>query len=148
MRIHRTHRLIAACLSVVVLAACGSEGESAVTAASVTFLQPTSGATVSGPDVTVQLATQGVEIVPVSDTRDGTGHHHIFINEDPTPIGQQIPMDQPNVRHFGTGVTEFVLEGLEPGEHRLIALVADWEHVPLEPVVTDTIIITVTEPEE
>ncbi len=130
-------------------AACGGAddaAEEAAPAATVTFNQPANGATVTGPDVSVSLSVTGVEIAPATDTRPGTGHHHIYINDDVTGITGSIPMDQPNIRHYGTGVEEFVVTGLEPGQHRLIAVVADAQHVPLNPLVVDTINITVAPP--
>jgi hypothetical protein len=128
---------------VAVVSACGDADAGPAT---VTFVEPSDGASVTGPDVNVALRTTGADIVPLADTTPGTGHHHIFIDEDITPISDMIPQGQDNIRHFGTGATEFVLTGLEPGQHRLIAVVADWEHVPLSPLVADTITITVTPP--
>jgi hypothetical protein len=137
-----------AALSLV--AACGGadNGPETEARATVTFVQPANGATVTGPDVNISLAVTGVEIAPATDPRPGTGHHHIYINDDVTRTTESIPMDLPNVRHFGTGVGEFALTGLEPGQHRLIAVVADAQHVPLNPLVTDTITITVVAPPE
>jgi hypothetical protein len=37
-----------------------------------------------------------------------------------------------------------MIEGLAPGEHRLIAVVADGMHVPLNPLVADTVVFTVS----
>jgi hypothetical protein len=122
-------------------------GEDAETApASVSFVEPSDGATLTGPDVNVALEVEGIEIAPATDTREGTGHHHIFIDDAVTPSGQAIPQGQANVRHFGTGATEFVLTDMQPGQHRLIAVVGDAAHVPVEGMATDTITITVTAP--
>jgi hypothetical protein len=44
---------------------------------------------------------------------------------------------------MGQAQTEFTVEGLAPGEHRLIAVVADGVHIPLDPPVVDTVMITV-----
>lgn len=144
MRIFPIQKISAVGL-ITVMAACGGADapETTAEAATVTFVQPTDGATVTGPDVNISLAVTGVEIAPATDTRPGTGHHHIYINDDVTGTTESIPMDLPNVRHFGTGVEEFALTGLEPGQHRLIAVVADAQHVPLNPLVVDTITITV-----
>jgi len=113
------------------------------TGATVTFVQPADGATITGTTANVVLSVTGVEIAPATDPRPGTGHHHIFINDDITPLTEVIPMGLPNVRHYGTGATEFALTDLPPGQHRLIAVVADWAHVPLSPLASDTITITV-----
>jgi len=41
--------------------------------------------------------------------------------------------------HMGMGQTEHTLTGLEPGEYRIIALVGDHVHLPLDPPVADTV---------
>lgn len=143
MRKPALHRFVIVGLLVAVVAACADETAGPAT---VSFTEPSDGATVTGPDVSVSLRTTGVDIVPISDTTPGTGHHHIFIDDDVTPTTVMIPMGEDNIRHFGTGATDVVLTGLAPGPHRLIAVVADWEHVPLNPLVADTINITVTAP--
>jgi hypothetical protein len=137
------HRFLAPSLLLAALSACGDAPDGPAT---VSFVEPADGETVTGPDVNVVLDTDGVDIVPIADTTPGTGHHHIFIDSDVTPANEMVPQGQDDIRHFGTGATEFVLTGLEPGQHRLIAVVADWEHVPLDPMVADTITITVTPP--
>ena len=43
------------------------------------------------------------------------------------------------VIHLGTGVSEYTLEAVAPGPHRLIAVVADGMHVPIQPWVVDTV---------
>jgi hypothetical protein len=40
---------------------------------------------------------------------------------------------------MGDGSSEFVFEGVEPGEHRLIAVVGNHVHFPLRPWVVDTV---------
>jgi hypothetical protein len=112
-------------------------------AASVTILSPTEGETVAGPNVLVRLAANGVTIVPAANHDPGTGHHHIFIDRDPTPLQDTIPAGVADIRHLGQGQTEFLVEGLTPGEHRFIAVVADWSHVPLVPPAADTVRFTV-----
>jgi hypothetical protein len=111
-------------------------------AAKVKITAPTNGATVSGP-VKVTLQATGVEIVPATDERPGTGHHHLFVDHDLTPLGDTIPRGVTGILHLGRGQTEFVLDSLKPGPHRVIAVVADWKHVPLKPLVIDTVRFTV-----
>ncbi len=109
------------------------------------FEEPQDGATVQGPDVQVVLGSSGIEIVPVEEGVQGTGHHHIFVNEDATPAGQVIPANVSGIIHLGDGSSEYVIEGLEPGEYRLITVLADLLHIPLDPPAHDTVHITVTE---
>jgi hypothetical protein len=84
-----------------------------------------------------------VEIVPATVERPGTGHHHLFVDHDLTPLNDTIPRGVTGILHLGRGQTEFVLDSLKPGPHRVIAVVADWKHVPLKPPVVDTVTFTV-----
>src|SRR5947209_8110185 len=110
--------------------------------ASVKITSPARGATVSGP-VKATLQATGVEIVPASDERPGTGHHHLFLDRDVTPMNDTIPRGVTGIIHLGRGQTEFVFDSLKPGPHRVIAVVADWKHIPLKPPVVDTVRFTV-----
>ena len=112
------------------------------TRAKVKITAPTNGATVSGA-VKVTLQATGVEIVPATVERPGTGHHHLFVDHDLTGLSDTIPKGVTGILHLGRGQTEFVLDSLKPGRHRVIALVADWRHVPLSPPVADTVTFTV-----
>jgi hypothetical protein len=73
-----------------------------------------------------------------------TGHHHLFVDTDVTPMGEAIPAGVPGIIHMGQAQTEFTVEGLAPGPHRIIAVVADGLHVPITPPMMDTINVTVT----
>jgi hypothetical protein len=145
--------------------ACGGDGGSAADAppssatppaaaasgsepARVEILSPTEGEVVTGPNVLVRLAATGVTITAAANHDPGTGHHHIFIDRDPTPLGDTIPSGVADIRHLGQGQTEFMIEDLEPGEHRFIAVIAHWTHVPLDPPAMDTVHFTVVAPPE
>jgi hypothetical protein len=110
--------------------------------AKVKITAPANGATVAAP-VKVTLTVTGVEIVPATDQRPGTGHHHLFVDHDVTPVNDTIPRGVTGILHLGRGQTEFVLDSLKPGSHRVIAVVGDWKHVPLKPPVVDTVTFTV-----
>ncbi len=111
------------------------------------FIQPAEGDTVTGPHVDVVLGASGVEITAADVHEDGTGHHHLFVNTDLTPFSDTIPDGTPGILHLGRGQTEFEVRDLEPGENRLIAVIADWGHVPLSPPAVDTIHFTVVSPD-
>src|SRR5439155_259520 len=102
--------------------------------AKVKITTPANGATVSGP-VKVTLQATGVEIVPATDERPGTGHHHLFVDHDVTPVDDTIPRGVTGILHLGRGQTEFVLDSLKRGPHQVIAAVADSKHRPLKPPV-------------
>jgi uncharacterized protein DUF4399 len=103
---------------------------------------PKNGATVSSP-VTIKLVATGVRIAPATDERKGSSHHHLFVDHELTWLNDTIPQGSPGVIHLARGQTEFVLDSLKPGPHRVIALLANWDHLPLNPLVADTVTFTV-----
>ncbi len=120
-------------------AACaGGEGS-----ARVHIVEPADGAVVNSGDVRVVLAATGVEIAPASEQRSGTAHHHLFVDRDLTPLSDTIPSGVTGILHLGRGQTEFLLQTLAPGEHTVIAVLANWAHVPLSPPALDTVRFTV-----
>jgi len=119
--------------------ACGEVGRTA----SVEIVEPADAVLVTGPEVRVLLAAHGVEIAPASDEREGTAHHHLFIDRDLTPLGDTIPSGVTGILHLGRGQTEFLLQGLGAGEHMVIAVLANRAHVPLDPPARDTVRFTV-----
>lgn len=129
---------------VATLSACGpKEAQDAALdtpppAPTVEILAPAAGDTITLP-FTVRLATNGLTIAPASGVREeGIGHHHLLINLDPTPDGEPIPAAEGYV-HLGSGVSEYVLDALPPGEHRIIAILAWGDHVPMTGSVRDTV---------
>lgn len=132
------HPLPTPCLMLCGLAACVGEPASRAL-----MLQPADGDTL-GPDVRVVLGAEGVEVVAADGQRvAGRGHHHLFIDTDPTPPGTVIPAGVPGIVHLGTGASEWTIAGLAPGEHRMIAVLAYGDHVPMEGVATDTVRVVV-----
>ena len=119
-----------------------SASAQAAAGATVKITTPARGATVSGP-VKITLVASGVEIVPATDERPGTGHHHLFVDRDVTPTDDTIPRGVTGILHLGRGQTEFLLDSLKPGPHRVIAVVGDSKHRPLKPLVADTVRFTV-----
>lgn len=121
---------------------CGEQAEPVT----VSIVQPADGATLPPGDVRVTLTASGVEIAPASEERSGTAHHHLFIDRPLTPSTDTIPAGVAGIIHLGRAQTEFTISGLEPGEHTVIALLADWAHVPLSPMASDTVKFTVAQP--
>lgn len=131
-----------------VAAACGGEPEAETVpttttppAGTVTIVTPMPG-TQSGARVTVQLSST-VQILPAGDLTAGTGHHHLFLDAELSPAGVPVPTVPGSIVHMGDGSAVYVFEGVTPGQHRLIAVVADGVHVPLQPWVVDTVTFTV-----
>jgi Domain of unknown function (DUF4399) len=106
------------------------------------IVSPTAGATVKSP-VTVVFGLTGMGIAPAGVQFENTGHHHLLIDTDiPKDAGMPLPATD-NIRHFGKGQTEAVIE-LKPGKHTLQLVLGDHLHIPFIPVVASAkITITV-----
>jgi hypothetical protein len=146
---------LSAVLTVILMSACGGEPPAdgaetetpgAVTAladATVTIGAPNEGEVIMTGVVTVRLSVKGMQIVPAGDTTSGTGHHHLYLDADLTAPGDPVPTVPGSIIHMGDGSSEYTFEDVAPGEHRLIAVVADGIHIPLNPSVVDTVMFTV-----
>ncbi|QIE40696.1 DUF4399 domain-containing protein [Rhodobacteraceae bacterium SC52] len=111
--------------------------------ATVYFISPSDGATVSNP-VTIQFGLSGMGVAPAGYDVDNTGHHHLLINIDPSDVDitTSLPASD-QVVHFGGGQTE-VTKDLPAGTHTLRLLLGDYSHVPHDPpVMSEEITITV-----
>jgi hypothetical protein len=117
--------------------------DTAAEAATVRILSPEPGETVDGPDVRVVLEIGGMEIRPAGDPTPHSGHHHLYLDHDLTDPTLPVPTIPGQVIHMGDGSSEFTFQGVEAGEHRIIAVVGDFAHVPLQPWVVDTVFFTV-----
>lgn len=109
--------------------------------ASVFFITPANGATVTNP-IQIEFGIEGMDVVKAGDNQPNSGHHHLLIDTDIPNLGLPIPADERHV-HFGDGrtATEIVLP---PGEHTLQMLLGDHLHIPHEPpLVSEPITITV-----
>ncbi|TDJ60301.1 MAG: DUF4399 domain-containing protein [Nitrospina sp.] len=104
--------------------------------------EPASGATVSSP-VKICMVAHGVTVQPAKKgVHDGKGHHHILIDSDlPGDLSKPIGKDAQHV-HMGDGSTCKSLN-LEPGVHVIRALFAKGNHVPYNPPITATVIVSV-----
>jgi len=112
---------------------------------SVTIVGLADGDSVSQP-FTVRLEAQGVEVVAATGTSEpGKGHHHLVIDGDAPPDSLPLPA-MPVVIHMGTGATERVIDSLPPGPHRIIAIFAGGDHVPMTSVRRDTVTVVVRQP--
>jgi hypothetical protein len=146
-----TPRTLAFALSFA-LAACGPADEPAMEetpptpamtsgGGSVSIIEPADGAEIMGRTVTVRLEST-VPILPAGDLTPGTGHHHLFLDADVSAAGVPVPTVPGSIVHMGNAASEFRFDSVAPGTHRLIAVVADGVHVPLQPWVVDTITFT------
>ncbi len=108
--------------------------------ARVMIISPSDGDTVE-KEFTVVFGLEGMGVAPAGVDVEGTGHHHLLINQTELPeVGK--PMGNPPL-HFGGGQTQTTLT-LEPGTHTLQLILGDKLHIPHEPaVVSELITITV-----
>lgn len=113
----------------LVLAACTPPAPSVQeTGARVFFTNPTDGATVSSP-LKVTMAAENFTIQPAGELVDGTGHLHILIDSDCTPVGEVVLKDETHL-HYGQGQLEAELT-LTPGQHTLCLQAANGAHIAL-----------------
>lgn len=138
------------------IAACGGTSDEAASepteestpaaasagAFTVEILQPTNGSFQEEHDVVVWLRTT-VPIVPAGDMTPGTGHHHLYLDADLGDMSAPVPTVPGSIVHMGNAATEYTFENVGSGPHRIIAVVADGAHMPLQPLVVDTVTFTV-----
>jgi len=129
--------LVAACLVMLSATGCGREQKPK---AKVAFSEPKNGAEIRGP-VKVVMTVEGMTIRPAGEVIEGTGHHHILVNQDPVAAGQVLPTDDAH-RHYGKGQTEAVLD-LPPGDYKLTLQFADGLHRSYGKELSETIHIKV-----
>ena len=115
--------------------------QAASTDASVFFVAPADGATVTSP-FTLEFGATGMAIVPAGTDQEFSGHHHLLIDVDLPATELPIPKDANHV-HFGDG--SFTTEiSLDPGQHTLQLMLGDYRHIPHDPpVISEKITITV-----
>ncbi|MEO1330847.1 MAG: DUF4399 domain-containing protein [Pseudomonadota bacterium] len=111
--------------------------------AEVYFVNLVDGDTVTSP-VLIQFGLRGMGVAPAGVEKEGTGHHHLIIDEEleGEELDFAVPADD-NHRHFGGGQTEATIE-LAPGTHVLQLVLGDAQHVPHDPpVMSERITVTV-----
>lgn len=110
--------------------------------AHVYFIWPQDGTVINGGKFWVRMGLRNMGICPKGVKMPNVGHHHLIIDSELPPLGEQIPSDR-NHLHFGAGETEARIE-LPPGKHTLQLLLGDHDHVPHDPpVYSKKITITV-----
>ena len=106
---------------------------------SVQIVLPAEGEMVEeGSSVMVTLEVSGLTIAIAGTTDPGTGHHHLMIDR-PLPVGGLPIPSFPGQVHLGQGQVEYEIEGLDAGEHMIIAVVGNGTHIPLDPWVVDAV---------
>ena len=125
---------------VLALVACTDAPESGAGGGpSVRIVQPADGATVGGGSVLIRLEVSGFTIAPAGTMEPGTGHHHLMVDTGLPAAGAPIPTTPGVHIHMGQAQTEYELTDLAAGAHTVIAVVGDGSHIPLTPMVVDTL---------
>ena len=110
--------------------------------AEVYFISPKDGDTVSTKFI-IQFGLKNMGVAPAGIVVKNTGHHHLLIDVQQLPSLEEPLPNNSNIRHFGAGQTEAVLE-IPRGEHTLQLLLGNHAHVPHEPpIISEKITITV-----
>ncbi len=109
---------------------------------SVTIYTPEDGATVTSP-VKVCMKPWGVEFEPAKKgVNDGKGHNHILVDVDiPGDLSQPIAKDANHI-HMGDGSSCKTIQ-LSSGKHIIRTLFGKGNHIPYDPPLTDSIVVTV-----
>lgn len=141
-----SHESRRAVLMSMLLVAAACAKEAAAPDISVMITNPAEGSTITGSAAHITLGVSGIELAPAAEARPGTAHHHLYLDVDFPGAETSIPMGMPGVVHLGLAQTEFHWDSLAPGQHRIIAVLADPAHVPIRPFVTDTVTFTVVAP--
>jgi hypothetical protein len=97
------------------------------------IIWPANGTVIHGGKFWVRMGLRNMGVCPKGFNIPNVGHHHLLIDADLPPLGEQIPSDR-NHLHFGAGETEARIE-LPPGKHTLQLLLGDHDHIPHDPPV-------------
>jgi hypothetical protein len=113
----------------------------AAAGASVFFISPADGATVSSP-VSIEFGIDAMTVAAAGINEAHSGHHHLLVDTGLPDLEFPVPADAQHI-HFGDGSTSTELD-LESGEHTLQLLLGDYLHIPHSPpVASELITITV-----
>ena len=133
--------LLSLLLSTTVVLGTAAASESRPEGARAYIISPAHGDTVPKTFV-VRFGLRGMGVAPVGCEQPGTGHHHLLIDNEELPPPDQ-PMEGEHIQHFGAGQTQTELT-LPPGEHTLLLILGDKDHIPHSPpVMSEQIRVTV-----
>jgi hypothetical protein len=121
-----------------------ARGGSAATAPSVSFVTPSDGSTVAGPRVEVALRVGGIKLVPAGSLEtSGQGHAHVLVDRAAPGAREFLSTDDPQIVHLGKPPLLSRAIPLSSGQHTLVAILGDSEHLVVRGQRTQTIHITV-----
>jgi hypothetical protein len=125
-------------------------GSNAFGEGKIKITKPAEGETVSVP-FEVCFSATGLEVVKAGkDKTEGKGHHHILIDVDPTKDAFDPKVQELNKYGKGTllhlskgGSCSNVTKALPAGPHKVSGVFTYNNHVPYEPLISDTITVNV-----
>jgi LPXTG-motif cell wall-anchored protein len=116
----------------------------------VAITAPANGATVAGPNVTVNITVSGTNLVPAANaTRLEDLHVHYVLDGDPTTLASgaaPIPTGNPNIVHAAATSNTFM--DVAPGQHRVTVVLGLSNHVAVQPTVAPSVTFTVAAPSQ
>lgn len=90
-----------------------------------------------GDTVELSMEVEGVTIIAADgDTSGNSGHFHVFVDRDPVPVGEQIPTRVDGIIH--SSANPIPVPGLSPGDHDLVVVLGNGNHVRMHDVQADT----------
>lgn len=144
-RFHRRNLAVVFVVMGLLAAACGDDSDETLDEVTTTkatkddigpaaeklaIKSPASSTAVKGNVVTLDLDVSGISLAKADgDTSGRTGHLHIFIDKQPTRVGQAIPKE-PGIVHTADNPAK--LYGLTVGEHDLVVVMGDGAHTRLD----------------
>ncbi len=140
---------ITALLVIVLFAGCGDQTGDDSTSVSSTgkplaITKPATLSNVNSP-LEVCMETNGYTVEPAKNgVNPSKGHHHLLVDvEIPMDLSKPIAKDDNHI-HMGDGSSCKTID-LAKGQHTIMALFAQGNHVPYDPPVMDSITVTVTD---
>lgn len=116
--------------------------------ATVEIAEPTEGAAVEGPDVTVRVEVSNFEVVPSlgEPATEGEGHVHFYLDvaQDAIPTDPNAPaVTGDKSTYHATADTSHTWTGLSSGDHVFCVQLVDNDHTALEEAAVDCVTVTV-----
>lgn len=97
-----------------------------------------------GADLTVELKSEGVEIVKADgDTSGDTGHYHVIVDPTAAPKAGDIIAAPEENKIIHTTEASATVAGLTKGEHTIWVVLGDGTHKAFDPPVMDKLTVAV-----
>lgn len=97
-----------------------------------------------GAPVAVSIEVEGVQVAPPGpDTSGATGHFALFVDREPTAMGEPVPDERGVLTAFDTVVNLPVLGG---GEHFVWVVLVRGDGTPFDPLVADRVHFDIAAP--